>query len=62
MTFLLSAPPVSTKRQIFGPEGELGVEVVLPVTFYARLIPRESGTFRLSLLSPNFAVADMSLT
>lgn len=32
---LLSEIPVSTERQIFGPEGEPGVKVVLPMTFSA---------------------------
>lgn len=48
--------PVGTKRQTFGPEGEPGVEVVLPITFNAPLITCEFNfaltSFAASLPSP----------
>ena len=38
---LLSLIPVSTERQRFGPEGEPGVQVVLPITYDAPPVTRE---------------------
>ncbi len=39
---ILSMAPVGTKRQTFGPEGEPGVEVVVPITYNAPMITCES--------------------
>lgn len=39
---LLTMIPVSTERQTFGPEGESGVQVEVPVTYSLPPDPRES--------------------
>ena len=61
---ILSMIPVSTVRLIFGPEGEPGVQVVLPIIYNVSSVPCESNfsltSFAVSLLLQLIHIADVT--